>query len=122
MRALAAIAGILLPASALAVQVTLMWEPPSDVTGIDGYQVHCGPTGKPFSVSQKVAGADSSQVVFDLAGGEWYCSAQSYADSGIVSDYSKVLAFWIYEPPPPPEPTSGLPTPSGIKIMAQTGG
>jgi hypothetical protein len=109
--------GIMLPGAAVAA--TLAWDPPPDTTGIDGYRIQCGATGAKLSASVEVPGTDSTQADIDLAPGEWYCVAQSYAGSGEVSEYSEQVVFRVLSPPDIPDPSPPLPAPISITVIIQ---
>ncbi len=86
---------------ALAASVTMLWDKPTDTTGIAGYQVHYGPaSGKTSGVYQSVlpvSGASStSATVPDLGAGTYYFAVRSRnADGTQVSAFSNEISKTI---------------------------
>lgn len=106
---------------AYAAPITFQWDIPADTAGIDGYRVSCGITGAALSVAEDFAGVDTVTGSVDLAEGEWYCTAQSYADDGNTSSYSATVGgFFVHVPPPVVAPGVSLGTPSAPRITQQS--
>jgi hypothetical protein len=85
------IAIVAIASHAVAVQVTLAWDPNTDpITA--GYKIHYGIESQSFSVHIDVAKATSYTVTGLTAGQTYYFAASAYDASGHESGYSNVVS------------------------------
>ncbi|MGM0453079.1 MAG: InlB B-repeat-containing protein [Thermodesulfobacteriota bacterium] len=88
-----------IPFSALAAEITLSWEAPSDLTNISGYHIYYGADEDGFTDNAPVETLDDSEtscVISGLEEGRQYFFAATSTDgNGGESDFSEIISYTV---------------------------